>query len=261
MGIIGLSLVGGLFATGCGSVLTDVAAARVLFLDECSGTTPQQYVQADIVVLDWTGGVSPIYPDRHFSAIDLSTFPTADGGTLADDADAFEELVRRQITRTFCDWPDMHIVVRTGEDDDLSADTIVHLTQDVQPNQGGDIGEAEYDPCNVQHDNSAIIFGERVRRLGGKYTFDEWILVFANVCAHEVAHTLGYGHIPRGRSSDTARSLFVELMWDRHTMAEMRREQRFTVDQTNCPKDVPTGRSWLNAAIVQCEASHAFDHK
>jgi len=199
----------------------------------CAGAGNSAYCimrpAGDVVLLDWTGGTSPIYSNQDLAGLDLSVFKTTKG-TLADDGERFKELVRAQITQIYCDWPEAAVTTINGEDSQ-PANTIVHLTQNIQPG-GMDIGEGEYDPCNRQDDNSAIIFGERLRQLGGQYTFDEWVTVFANVCAHEIGHTLGYGHIAREESPHN--SFFVELMLDRHTMAEMRRAQRFITEQTNC---------------------------
>lgn len=187
----------------------------------------------DVVLLDWTGGISQIYPRQRLAGLDLSAFETTIGGTLADDAGRFKELVRVQIAQIYYDWPEATVVIIDDEDNRL-VDTIVHLTQEIQPGEGRDIGEGEYDPCNRQNDNAAIIFGERIRQLAGRrHTFEEWVTVFANVCAHEIGHTLGYGHIVR-REAPVA-DPFVELMLDKHTMAEMFRAQRFIVEQTNCP--------------------------
>ena len=211
------------------------AADRILFVSDCADDIGVPPRSVDVVLLDWTGGTSPIYAGHAFEGLDLTAFKTAEGGTLADDPESFKELVRARIVQIYCDWPEVAVVTVNGEDSQ-PADTIVHLTQAVQP-EGMDIGEGEYDPCNRQNDNAAIIFGERLWELADAYTFDEWVTVFANVCAHEIGHTLGYGHIVREERTDLERSAYVELMLDRHTMAEMRRAQRFVVEQTNCPDE------------------------
>ncbi|MHC4697499.1 MAG: hypothetical protein ACYTFA_12225 [Planctomycetota bacterium] len=221
---------------GCGMTMRSTSADRILFVSDCGDEIGAPSRSVDAVLLDWTGGTSPIYASQPFEGLDLAVFETAEGGTLADDAERFKELVRTQVARIYCDWPEATVIAVNGEDHQ-SADTIVHLTQEVRPN-GTDIGEGEYDPCNRQNDNAAIVFGERLWQLGDAYTFDEWVTVFANVCAHEIGHTLGYGHISREERTDLGHTLFVELMLDRHTMAEMRRPQRFIADQTNCPDEL-----------------------
>lgn len=204
------------------------------------------------VVLDWTGGTSPIYPDDILEGLDLSLFETDDGGSLADDAEAFKEDVRRQITRIYCDLPMLAVRIVNGEDDEFDSDvTVVHLTQELPPEGGTNIGEGEYDPCNRQRDNAAILFGERLYALGNGYTYDEWVNVFANTCAHEIGHTLGFGHVLRADHPDTGRSIYIELMLDGHTMAELRREARFVFELTNCPDDfMQTGKRLDDPAIT-----------
>ncbi|MBI4717569.1 MAG: hypothetical protein HY763_07175 [Planctomycetes bacterium] len=239
---------------GCGVDLAQTPAARPLVASECAAGNASAKAPA-LVVLDWTGGRSPIYPDRDFAAIDLTSFAVSEGGTLADDAEMFHELVRLEVGKVFCDWNQVNVVLRNGEDDQegLLADTIVHMTHEVRPDGNMDIGQGEYDPCDRQNDNAAIIFGKRIAQLGSVYSFDEWVNVFANVCAHEVAHTLGYGHIRREDRPESERSLFIELMLDRHTMTEMRRPQRFIADQTNCPDELPADTAALQgASILAC---------
>ncbi|UCC30321.1 MAG: hypothetical protein JSU86_19240 [Phycisphaerales bacterium] len=237
-------------AIGCGSSLSDALSGRSLFLAECDGNADR--VAADLVVLDWQGGVTAIYPDEDFEALDLSAFETPDGGTLADDAEQFKELVRLQATRIFCDSSGPGICIRHADDVKGRAGTTVYYTQALSPVGWLQIGEGEYDVCNRQHDNAAVIFGERVLRLGAAYTFDEWVLVFANLTAHEIAHTLGYAHVSRDESPEAERSYFVELMYDGHTMEEMRREQRFLVDQTNCPADSPANLRRVEYPTITC---------
>ena len=224
--------------TGCGAGVNDPAVLIPRFLSECEGDAGVDIEDINVVILDWTGGMSPIYPDDVFEGVDLSLFETDEGETLADNAEAFKEAVRRQITRIYCDLPELSVRVINGEDDEVDFDvTVVHLTQELPPKGGTDVGEAEYDPCNLQSDNAALLFGERLLTLGNGYAYDEWINVFANICAHEIGHTLGFAHVLRSEHPDTGRSLYIELMLDRHTMAELRREARFVFELTNCPDD------------------------
>lgn len=224
-----------LAGAGCGAAITSSSSQTSNAIwagSDCPGDS-QSGITPERVVLKWSGGLSPIYPNFYLDELDLDLFPTADGGTLGDNADSFRESVRREVANIYCGHPEAKIVVRNDDGPELAGDTLVYIAQARQPG-GDDIGEAEYDPCNVQHDNSAIIFGERVLELGGAYTFDEWVSIFANVTAHEIGHTLGYGHVARADWENSGRSQFVELMLGHHTMKEMRLSQRFMADQTNC---------------------------
>jgi hypothetical protein len=236
-----------LCAGGCGNALGDDLASKALFVSECVGGTPA----TDLVILDWSGGTSNIYPEDEFPGLDLSAFETVEGGTLADEADAFVEAVRREVVHVLCDLPSVRLAVR-NEDDRIRADvTTVYLVQ-IPSQAGGDqIGEGEYDPCNVQHDNSALIFGDELLKLPGPYSFDDWVLIFANVTAHEIAHTLGFNHVPRSEQPESEHVLYVELMLAGHTADEMIRPQRFLSDETNCPNDTARSRR-LDAGSLTC---------
>jgi hypothetical protein len=219
----------------CGNVFDEGLAPRPLFVTECGEEGDAAYVSSDLVLLEWGGGTTPLYPSQEFEALDLSRFRTAEGGTLADDAELFKESVRLQVTRIYCDASAPPIVVRQADAGEGISGTTIYYTQVPSPLGQYQVGEGEYDPCNKQHDNVAVIFGEQIRRIGGVLSFDEWVLVFANITAHEIGHTLGYAHIARSELAVTGRSVFVELMLDGHTLGELRSEQRFTAGQVNCP--------------------------
>lgn len=257
--LIGLAAAAVLAGSGC--VGGPPVGNSPLFVSDCDSQVAGKPAEASLVVIDWTGGTTAIYPDQELAGVDLTQFPVTGGGTLADHAESFQDQVSQEVARIYCDWPQVSIAVRVGEDDaeGAEADTVVYVTQETKPDGSMDIGQGEYDPCDHQNDNSAIIYGKRIVQLGAAYTYEEWVAVFSNVIAHEVGHTLGYGHIVRAERTDVGRSIFVELMLDRHTMTEMRRAQRFVADQSNCggTDDSPTLGSTQGASVVPTCSYHS----
>lgn len=237
------------FLCGCGSNLGGTASAP-LFVADCNGGT----TATDLMILDWSGGTSNIYPDEEFPGLDFASFETADGGTLADSTEAFKEAVRREVVHILCDLPSVSVTVR-NEHDRLDADgNIIYIVQAPSQAGVGQIGEGEFDPCNLHHNNTALIFGEELLDLPGPYSLDEWVLIFANVVAHEIGHTLGFNHVPRSESFGSEHVLYVELMLAGHTVDEMIRPQRFLADETNCPDDAVRSRRGIDPSTFTCGA-------
>lgn len=218
---------------GCGALPEGALVLRSAHRTSCSDA---EIDASDLVLLAWGDATTPLYPDDPFDALDLTTFRLTDGGTLADHVDVFRNRVLFEVQAIYCAFSDASIAVRhavTG--DDASRATMVYIVQATQPEGGAQVGEAQWDPCNRYDDDAAVIFGEQMRRLAGGFDLDEWVNIFANTIAHEIGHTLGYGHIDRSEAPRDARPLYSELMLDIHTIDELVRPQRFVVDQSNCP--------------------------
>lgn len=231
--VIGISLM--TMGSGCGNESSATAALRPLFVSDCPAIERSKSIQPEQVLLDWNGGISAIYPDVEFEGLNLDLFEVADGGTLADDANQFQEDVRARVAGIYCDHPTLSVrVINADADQIIEPANVVQLTQGIPPKGGADVGEGEYDPCNRQHDNAALLFGDRLLSLGNGYAYDEWVNVFANVCAHEIGHALGYAHVERSDRTDQ-NSVYVELMLSGHTMAELRRAQRHLAPHSSCP--------------------------
>lgn len=203
-----------------------------------------------VVVLNWEGGQSSLYRDLDLKRIDLGSFTTSEGETLAEREEEFKELVARRIELILNGLEELDVRVVESPPAGVSVETTVHLTQELSPNGRVEIGRAHYDPCNGHYDDEAVIFGEQVHRLGDGFSFDEWVTVFSNVSAHETAHTFGFAHLSRVRNPPTQRSAYVELMLDNHTMSEMRRPQRMMSGQTNCPTDDPSASGTMSGILT-----------
>lgn len=242
---------------GCGSGAFDVDASTAEFASQCGGGDVA--ARATLIKLDWTGGKTSIYPDEQFTGLDLYLFETTDGGTLGDDEEYFKDRVREQVETVFCDSTAPKIAVRQARNVSGYLGSTVYLTQSLSLLGGSEVGEGEFDPCDRDEDNTAVVYGEQLRQLAGVLSFDEWVLIFANVTAHEVGHMLGYGHVNRDEYQPPSRSLFVELMLNGHTINELTRQQRFMEDQTNCPDlSRPTARR-IERPILACPSMHADD--
>jgi hypothetical protein len=239
--------------SGCGNSFGGPAALRPLFVADCGAGTDR--VAADLVLLNWESTTNPIYPDDVFEPLDLSAFPIIDGGTLADNAELFKERVRQQITRIYCEYDGPAIRVEHANGALNSEATVVHMTQSMSLLGGTQIGEGEYDRCNRHYDDAAVIFGGEMLELADALTFDEWVMLFANVSAHEIGHTLGFAHVERASwLTHAGRSIYVELMLDGHTLAELTGEQRFVEPQDNCPSIWPGTMSRIEEPTTSCQA-------
>lgn len=218
---------------GCGNTPIIAAITAPVVLEDC-GDESEKAIASDVILLDWTGGVSAIYPDLDLPAFDLSMFETPEG-TLQDVEVEFRAAVRDYVAGAMCDFPHVAVAVRTGEGPSFAPTNTVYITHARSPNSRSQIGEGEFDPCNDQHDNDAIIFGEELLQLSGPYTFEEWVAIVGNVVAHEIGHMLGYNHVAPTPENSGARALYIELMLAVHTVSQMAVQQRFLADDGNCP--------------------------
>jgi len=182
----------------------------------------------DVFVLDWTGGSSPLWPDGELPPIDLSEFELDGGGTLAD-IPGFTGMVEDKVRLIF-ETAGIEVSVITGEQRWQANN--VHISPVSDPDSGKTLGRGHYDPCNRSHDDSCILYAASVVD-GGPCAIGEWVNIFANICAHEMAHNLGFGHA--GTSELVFPPGFTELMSAGHTWTQQRGEQRFLVEQDTCP--------------------------
>lgn len=69
--------------TGCGNAPIVASVTAPVVLTDC-GDESEESIARDLIQLDWTGGVSSIYPDEDLPSFDLSLFATPDGTLLED---------------------------------------------------------------------------------------------------------------------------------------------------------------------------------
>lgn len=189
------------------------------------------------VTLDWTGGSSELMGNALLPGVDLSLFELSDGTTLEDRASEFKEQVQSRVTAVLCEAGETNVRIVTGEASSGGHATRLLFTQSLAPERGG-VGTAHYDPCDRYAGEEAIVFAAELLALAReRYEIEEWVQVFANVAAHEIAHTLGYSHVDRHPSSDVGRPRVVELMLPVHTLDELRREQRILEPRGACAAD------------------------
>lgn len=186
------------------------------------------------VALAWQSGASSIHHGAELAPLELAEFQTTDGTTLSDVAVSFEARVRDGIEEVLL-AAGLDVEVVDQADGDGQFDTVVLFTQERSARVAGRIGEAEYDPCDREAGNTAVIYGGAILDLSHVYSVSDWVTIFVNVTAHEVAHTVGFGHVSRSSVGGAGRSGIVELMLDGHTMDEMRQPQRMISEQDSCP--------------------------
>lgn len=190
---------------------------------------PTFYPASNTVVLDWTGGDNPLWAGGDLPPLDLAEFPLAwpwRGHTLADVSD-FKERVRVEVESVLT-ASGVYVTIEEGEQRPMVS--VVHFSPVLDPNNADSLGRGHLDTCNISDQDFSIVYAAylfETRRLAA----DEWVRVFANVAAHEIAHNLGFEHVD---PDDVPDSEFTELMLASQTILQRMREQRILVEQDTC---------------------------
>lgn len=189
---------------------------------------PTLHLSNRTVVLDWTGGYSPIWPDGDLPPIDLAEFELAwpGSGTLAD-VDGFTEMVRAEVESVLA-GSGLSVNIVEGEQRRLGS--VVHFSQVTDPDSSVSLGRGHLDMCNLSDRDYSIVYAARFLE-GRRLDEDGWVRAFANVAAHEIAHNLGFDHVA---PEDVPESDFTELMLAEQTISQRIREQRILVEQDTC---------------------------
>jgi len=229
---------------GCGlngSPSGDTGASTLLGDAERMAATaceraPDAAGAATTVVLDWTGGAS-----RHARG-GLTTAFTVDLLTIAGDEipesltdESFQQAVLARVRRILCDLDPMDVAVIISEAEYHPDSTILHISGAVPPGDGNQIGQSDYDPCNLYADDAGLVWGGALAGRIGEATVDQWVNAFANTIAHEIGHTLGFFH---PAEVDLARALPIpaaEVMRKSTRISELLESQAFLYEQDTCP--------------------------
>lgn len=238
-----LLAVGTLPYVGCGVGPSEVTPAAGADSDPtgksvvgCSAAPRTINEASTLIVLDWDGGISPLDPSSTLSALEPTDLPMADSVAPGEASDDFKAAVRLRIEMILCGLDPVDMRVILGEAAEYPGATHVYLTGDEPPNGGIQIGQADYDPCNSQPDDVVLVWGGRlVDAVGEELPRESWVNVLANVCTHEIGHTLGFFHADDlGLAIDPSYE-DREIMLSSHTVAALALEQEFLVPQTTCP--------------------------
>ena len=235
-----------LWAAGCGSVSPGDApsgdAPPKIPADQTYRTAACSYAPATLeeastlIVLDWEGGPSPVDPTLSLSALDPRDLPI--DGTVASDASAepFKEAVQLRVEQILCDLNPVDMRVIQGRSADYPDATQVHLTIESPPSGGRQAGQADYDPCNRNPDDTVTIWaGRLVEAAGEGWGWNEWVNMVANVCAHEIGHTLGFAHPDEDGVFVDENLADRALMLSSHTISSLAGPQAFLIAQITCP--------------------------
>jgi hypothetical protein len=163
----------------------------------------------------------------------------------------FEESVRARIEQILCGLDPVDMRVINGRADDFPNATYVYITIDAAPGGSGRVGQADYDPCNLYANDVAVIWaGELLAATGPGWSRSAWVNILANVCAHEIGHTLGFGH-PDTPDKPIGPPLADQaIMVSAHTIYALAEPMEFTLSQDTCPEANDAGGNGVSYTIV-----------
>jgi len=224
-----------------------------------------------------------IFPDDYFpTGADLSTFVVwNDDGTTGTAAD-FEDELKEGVRATLEDIlrglsPSREFSVVTGEAEDWPQATRLYMVNGLSPTASSSvIGQASLDRCNtrVSADSAFVFAGGRtplcelgveaccdpvrrnlsfcfsttgMARLGGELLgradLDNWINALSDIGAHEIGHTIGFGHhtndslIAAGLVGNQGAN---EVMLAARSMNHFMFRMDFRIDLETCPDSADT---------------------
>ncbi len=161
------------------------------------------------IVIDWTGRNADVSKTkekflldvlRPAPGIDLNLFCVFESDPpkrLPEviDLSLFKEKVRQRVVHIFRNTTPQDTRFITGEAEDYPDATKVYVVQGRYERASTALGISVLDPGNQLTTDVAIILGDSILQGNKKYpTLEEWIHCFANVIAHESAHTMGWKH-------------------------------------------------------------------